>query len=180
MNLPAEVIALAVGVAIAWATAFFTSRYYGNQAKADLEKEFKSRLNERKWETYTGFADTVRKLFQSSQGNRLDRDMPKLLGDMYQFIGRLWLVGSDEVVRSFVRWQRFNWESETRADAPVGGLWKLAEVLIEMRRDLGYDASAIEPEDLLGTFVKDIHRYAAPSDVDESKWVSGVAANPAK
>lgn len=152
-------IALVGGVIVAWATAFFTSRYYANQAKADLQKEFESRFNERKWETYTGFTDTVRRLFESSKADRLSNEEPELIHELYQFTGKLWLVGSDEVVRAFVEFQRYNCTPESQGRKAIEVLGRLASVWIEMRKDLGYKSSSIEPKDLLGTFVTDIENH---------------------
>ena len=52
------VMPIVLSVVAIWAT----SRFYHYKMEAELEKEFKSSFIERKWETYTDFAELVEKL----------------------------------------------------------------------------------------------------------------------
>jgi hypothetical protein len=94
---PATLLTLLASIIVALATAFFSSRFYIFQAKADLEKElkkeFESRFNERKWEAYTGFANIVRETLQSSKDQKLRQKLPQLTSRLYEFTSKLWLVG---------------------------------------------------------------------------------------
>ena len=149
------------GVVIALATAFFSSRFYAARAKADLQKEYESRFNERKWDTYTKFTDTVRKIVESSKGKRVERDLPKFVQDISRFTSSLWLVGSDEIVRAYIDWQRDTRNPENLATNKLGVLSKLMGILIEMRRDLGYRSTTVTPTELLYTFITDVDDHAA-------------------
>lgn len=146
-------------IILALATAFFTSRFYAHQMRAELQKEFESRFNERKWEVYTGFADIVREVIRSGKSDRLQRDLPKLIDKLLQFTSGLWIVGSDEVVEAFTEWQRYSRSVEGKETNPLEGLAKLTDILIEMRKDLGYKSSKIRSEDLLATFITDVDKY---------------------
>jgi hypothetical protein len=141
-------VTILTGVLVALATAFFTSRFYVHQATTDLRHEYQRRFNEKKWNVYTGFASTVRDVLVSTKAGRLDRDQPKQIARLYDFISELWLVGSDNVVRAVLIWRQ--------TSDPKDVLVKLADILIEMRKDLGDTGTKIEPRDLLGTFVNDI------------------------
>ncbi len=140
------------GVIVALATAFFTSRFYVLQAKTDLRHEYQRRFNEKKWDTYTGFAATLKSVLVSTKAGRLDRDQPKQIGRLLDFVSELWLVGSDDVVAAVLAWR------QTAAGDTLGGesLLRLGDILIAMRRDLGDTNTKIEARDLLATFINDV------------------------
>ena len=94
----------------------------------------------------------------SIKEGRGERDLHKHIHKLEEFTSQLWIVGSDEVVQSYNRWLRRCRQNEEPNDGGTG-LVKMAEILIEMRRDLGYKTSAIEPIDILTTFVKDIDEH---------------------
>jgi hypothetical protein len=139
-------------ILLALATAFFTARFYFYQATADLKSEYQRRFNERKWETYTAFAKTVKGVFTSTRAGRVDRDLPKHIAQLEEFVSDLWLVGSDDVVRRVLKWRH----TSQAASPGKESLLDLAEILIAMRRDLGDTSTKIEGRDLLALFVNDI------------------------
>jgi|GEM_PF-2494031 len=158
-GISALLISSLLSIILALATAFFTSRFYAHQMRAELQKEYESRFNERKWEVYTGFADIVRQVIRSGKSERLRRDLPKLIDQLLQFTSGLWIVGSDEVVEAFTEWQRYSRSVEQKEINSLEPLEKLTTILIEMRKDLGYKSSKISPKDLLATFITDIDKY---------------------
>jgi hypothetical protein len=145
-------LTIVTGVLVALATAFFTSRFYVHQATTDLRNEYQRRFNEKKWDAYTGFAITVKDVLVSSKAGRLDRDQPKHITRLYEFMSELWLVGSDDVVKAVLGWR----QTSQGADPGKESLVKLAAILIAMRKDLGDTSTKIEPRDLLGTFINDV------------------------
>lgn len=151
-------VTIITAFATALVTAAFTFLGYWRKAKADLEKEYASRFNERKWEVYTGFADILHHVFQSAKTGRTNRDLPKHTRKLEEFTSQLWIVGSDEVVEAFNEWLRECRRAEEEIDS-TESLIKVSKVLIEMRKDLGYKSSRISPKDVLTTFVKDIEEH---------------------
>lgn len=152
--------ALFISILAAFATSYFAYRFYGPKVRADLQKEFESRFNERKWEAYTKFSGIMYQIFEGSKTGRLDRQMPKYHRQLREFLSHLWLVGSDEVVEAFNEWLRYGRREGQEEDSTTGeGLVKLISIMIEMRKDLGYKSSQISPKDLLATFITDIDEY---------------------
>lgn len=155
------------GVVVALATAFFTSRFYVHQATTDLRNEYQRRFNDRKWEAYTGFAETVRDMLKSMKESKLQRDMPRVLGRIYDFMGALWLVGSDDVLKAVLRWRQTSRLGDSAA-AGRAALLELGNIMIEMRKDLGDTTTNIEARDILATFIDDVEALfpdgAEPSD----------------
>jgi hypothetical protein len=148
------------GVLVALATAFFTSRFYVHQATTDLRNEYERRFNERKWNAYTGFAETIRDVLKSMKGQSLDQDLPRVLDRIYDFMSALWLVGSDDVIRSVLRWRKTSGGGVT-SDGGRASLRELANIIIEMRKDLGNTATALDAKDILGTFINDVDQFFA-------------------
>ena len=144
------------GVIVALATAFFTSRFYVHQATTDLRNEYQKRFNEEKWQTYTGFSDTVRDILKSTKDRKLQEQLPATIDKLYDFTSDLWLIGSDDVVQSFIRWRSIGMKAEEDPNAGVEALICLADILIEMRKDLGDIETEITARDILATFISDI------------------------
>jgi hypothetical protein len=57
----------------------------------------------------------------------------KQIGQLYDLMGELWLVGSDDVVQAVLAWRQRSTSSGSRQESLV----KLAGILIAMRKDLG-------------------------------------------
>ena len=163
---------IVVGVLLAVATAFFTSRFYVHQAKADLKKELEQKFNERRWQGYTDFSNTVLEVIQATQDERLGRQSPKIVRRMQEFIRRLWLIGSDKVVQAVLDWRRTSQETDEFGPTSADGLVALANILIAMRHDLGDTDTKLTARDILATFINDIDKYV---DEDGRARPSGLA-----
>ena len=150
--------ALIVGVLVAFATSYFTSRFYVHQATTDLQKDFERRFNDHRWSAYTEFSNIVMEFMQSTNNGSHQKQQSKFVRDLQRFIGRLWLAGSDEVVRAVLKWRRIPTD-RPKSGAGTEILVALAEILIAMRRDLGYVETAVSAKDILGTFITDIDKY---------------------
>jgi hypothetical protein len=144
-------------------TAYFGTRFYTRQAKADLQKEFENKLNERKWKTYTDFAEMVRYMIEAAKNSQNTRVMDDFGSKLMGFAGSLWIVGSDEVIRAFNDWRKIQQGVNGKAPDPKEGLIKLFDIIVAMRRDLGYTGSQTNARDLLATFINDMHT-AFPQD----------------
>jgi H+/gluconate symporter-like permease len=86
--------------------AYFSARFYTRQAKADFQKEFENKLNERKWQTYTEFAGIVRQVLEASKKPQNKRQSDEFATKLMGFAGSLWIVGSDEVIHAFNSWRQ--------------------------------------------------------------------------
>ena len=74
------------GVLVALTTAYFTSRFYVHHVRADLEREYASRFNERKWTAYRQFALLLKDVLLSTKAGRGNRDQNKHLRGFYEFL----------------------------------------------------------------------------------------------
>jgi len=151
-------LTMLAGIIVALATAFFTSRFYVHQATTDLRNEYQRRFNDRKWETYTGFAATVRDVLRSTKDGKLDRELPKFISRLYDFMGDLWLVGSDDVIKAVLHWRSFSQDADDSKESGAAALVALADIMIAMRKDLGDIDTKVEARDILGTFINDIDK----------------------
>lgn len=155
-------ITLVTGLGTAFATAFFTSRFYARQARADLEKEFESRFNERKWTAYQQFGTLLKDVLSSAKFGRTEKDKSRFLRSFYEFLPQVWLVASDDVVRAFLDWRR-SAAAATERDVSHEAIVELFDILVAMRRDLGYKETDLKPSELLGTFMDDVEHILVPA-----------------
>jgi hypothetical protein len=126
------------------------------EIKADLQKEYDTRFNERRWETYLHFSKIIRKMMEATKAKKLEEIMPEIVADLYQFSGELLLVGSNDVVKSFNKW-RANSEPSNK-EQQLEMMRSMMGILIEMRKDLGYSAR-ISPDEFLRIFINDFDKY---------------------
>ncbi len=132
----------------AFITAIFTSRIsssqYWRQKKADLEAEYSSRFNTKKWEVYTEFTALVPEI----NGNGLsDINTPIVTTSINSLAPQIVLAGSDNVVIALRRWRETN---EVYGPGDTVTKDKLFELIVEMRKDLGNIHTQLANEDLLG------------------------------
>ncbi len=131
------------------------------QFQADLQKEFSSRFNERKWETYEHFSDIIRRLMEGVSNPRLKKDQAKIIQELYGFTGKLWIIGGDNVIKAFNDWRKTGVTEGSDSSQKIQILILLMQIVIEMRKDLGYESSAVSSEDLLRTFINDFDQAMA-------------------
>lgn len=149
-------IPLFVSIIGAFAASYFSFRYYAPRLRAELQKEYEIRFNERKWAAYEQFSDILYDVLDEVGTSKHDKKMPKVIKRLRKFLSQLWIVGSDDVVKAVSDWFMYSNRVADEEDTSAEGLFKLMTILIEMRKDLGYSGSEIEPVDLLRTFVTDI------------------------
>jgi hypothetical protein len=152
-------ITLVVSIIGAFTASYFSYRYYKPRLRADLQKEFESRFNERKWEAYQQFADILYEVLDTTGTKKFNNELPKVIRRLRKFLSQLWVVGSDDVMRTVSDWFMYSNKEPEEKDSSVEGLIKLMNILIMMRKDLGYSTSQIGPVDLLRTFINDLEKH---------------------
>lgn len=93
-------------ILVAAFTSWVGSAFYVRQARIDLQKEYESRFNNRKWETYMAFAALIAGVLDSTKKNKLDAN--KVASEMMNFAGKLWVVGSDNVIDAYIAYQKLS------------------------------------------------------------------------
>ena len=135
---------LLVNIATAVATGFVTSWVYWRQARADLDKEYQSRFNTKKWEVYTEFTKLLHSFLMSNSADLAGATQQQ---DEIVLASQLVLIGSDEVVRAFRDWRE---SSMAYGKSHAVAKEKLFNLVAKMRNDLGIKYSKLALEDLLG------------------------------
>ena len=127
--------ALLEGVIVAIAIGIIG--YFGiwPKIKAELKKEYKSRINEQRWKAYQDFM-----IMQSQFGNVMKPESAKTKI-------ALLLTASDEVIQAYNDYVSLTFQKENVEDRHR----KIGEMIAEMRKDLGYD-SKISPNELWKMF----------------------------
>lgn len=88
----------------------------------------------------------------------MDRELPKFISRLHDFMGALWLVGSDDVMKAVLHWRQFSQDADASNESGATALVALADIMIAMRKDLGDTETQIEARDILGTFINDIDK----------------------
>ena len=116
-------------------TSVFASWVYWRQAKADLDKLYKSRFNEQKWKAYLDFIE-----MQSRMTNVMKPESAEVKA-------ALLLVASDEVIRAYNEYVSLSFQEDKLEERHK----KVAQMIAAMRKDLGY-SSKISSRDLWTMF----------------------------
>lgn len=126
------------------------SRQYLNQKKADLEAEYSSRFNTKKWEVYTEFTSLVRDIVKPFvDPSTAWPDSLHIPQDQFlKIASQIVLIGSDDVVKAFHAWRE---TGLAHGQAHRETKKKLFELIAEMRRDLGNNYTQLSMEALLGS-----------------------------
>ncbi len=140
------IIAGLFGIAIAFITALLTTLgtigvtilALWPKLKADLQKEYKNRANEYKWDIYINFVKLIGEIIYSEKDVSLS-DMARI----HEVTGTLLLIGSDEVVNTYQELRNFMTRLENRDPVSDEDLKMIQEkislVVNAMRQDLGYE-----------------------------------------
>lgn len=131
--------------------AFVSSTFYAQRTKTDLQKEYDTKFNDRKWEAYTHFAQIVSDILLAVKQGKSD-ELEKFVAQLYEFTRQLWIVGSKDVVEAFIEWRRYG-QSEDRDSKEY--LIQLGNIIIAMRKDLGYSTDNIKSAEILATIIDD-------------------------
>lgn len=140
-NLTVTILTTIVTTLIASVPAFWG---VWRKAKAELEHEFLSRFNTKKWEVYTEFLKYAPQII----GNELpDAQDSTDLTYVNSLASQIVIAGSDKVVTAFRIWRE-----TARAYGQGNELTrvKFFSLIAEMRRDLGNKYTRLDMGDLLG------------------------------
>jgi hypothetical protein len=96
----AATIASLFGIITAIFSAFLSSKFYKDQTKSELEKEFASRFNERKWKTYTDFTNVLIEVFKTI-GTDKKINQAKLMERLRSVAGELWIIAPTDVINAY-------------------------------------------------------------------------------
>ena len=130
------------------ATTLITSLLYWRKAKADLQKEYESKFNSKRWEVYLKFIDLVRIIFyreKSIDGHNVELSEDEILSLASQVL----LIGSNDVVEAFSVWRKLARERSVYDNQTKE---KLVLLINEMSKDLGNRSSRLEYETIRGIF----------------------------
>lgn len=109
---------------VASLASVFASWVYWRQAKADLDKLYKSRFNEQKWQAYLHFLE-----MQSRMANVMKPEGAEVKA-------ALLLVASDAVIGAYNEYVSLSFQKDKLEERHE----KAAQMIVAMRRDLGYDS----------------------------------------
>jgi hypothetical protein len=105
--------------------------------KVELQKEYKSRINEQKWKAYSGFASYMGRL----------RDVPYDPSQFPKVISDLLLVANDRVIKvygDYIRLKRDLKGKELSQDEIEKIDHSFMAILVEMRKDLDHEPANID------------------------------------
>ena len=120
---------------VALLTSVLASWAYWRQAKADLDKLYKSRFNEQKWKAYLDFIE-----MESRMTNVMKPESAEVKA-------ALLLVASYEVIRAYNEYVSLSFQEDKLEERHK----KVAQMIAAMRKDLGY-SSKIGSKDLWAMF----------------------------
>ena len=125
-------------------TAAITFWGFWRREKAELEKEFSSRFNSKKWDVYTEFIKLAPQLIN---GNANEENIPTEIYSVDSLAAQIVLAGSDDVVTAFRIWREAN---ETYEYGHEVIKEKLSRLIAQMRKDLGNKYTQLEVDDVIG------------------------------
>jgi hypothetical protein len=144
-------ITVITSIVAALITSILAHREIKRRAEIDLQNQYATRFNEKKWVTYIKFVDSVRELFVVSQTNKKNNKYP----DFLSLTTDLFLIGSDSVILSYKAWRvRY----DTNGPFDQNTLFNLFDLVVEMRKDLGNNKTELDYEDLLGSLIPNYKR----------------------
>ena len=138
MDDPRVIAAVVSGIfsfLVALLTSVLASWVYWRQAKADLDKLYKSRFNEQKWKAYLDFIE-----MQSRVANVMKPESAEIKA-------ALLLVASDEVIKAYNEYISLSFREDKLEERHE----KVAQMIAAMRKDLGY-SSKVSSKDLWAMF----------------------------
>lgn len=137
---------------------------YAHNTRLDITKEDRLRTNQVRRDLYEAFSQQIYNVFDSTKSQRSrdeeERHQQDLLSTFREFRSKIILYGSDEVVRAFNEWDPYNQESN--GFPPQELLVRVLDILIAIRKDLGYDETTLSRIEVAATFLSD------PWSIEES------------
>ncbi len=136
--------------------------------RSDLSKEIEllkiseSQLQIRKIEEFTNITDVLFKyMFDKEYQEELKKKPDKLNVIMANIGSRLFYFASDETVKKYVEWKKFGWVNKELNDEKEARkiIIIFADLVVLMRKDLGYKKTECNRDDFLSIFLSDWDKY---------------------
>lgn len=144
--------------------------------RSDLSKEIEllkiseSQLQIRKIEEFTNITDVLFKyMFDKEYQEELNKNPDKLKVIMANIGSRLFYFASDETVKKYIEWKKFGWantESDDKKEA-AKIIVIFADLVVLMRKDLGYKKTECNRDDFLSIFVSDWDKHKKDYTISE-------------
>jgi hypothetical protein len=138
---------------------------FRNQLTTDLElmKINESQLHVHKTEEFTKLVEVmITKLLDKQYVEKLGRD-PKTQKEynktMLDLGTKLFFYASDETVKKFVEWRKYGLTADTVNYEPKQIIILLAELIVLIRKDVGYSNTQCTKDDFLHIMLKDWDKY---------------------
>jgi len=93
----------------------------------------------------------------SVEGKQPEED--EIRDDMFQIMQNLNLWAPNEVVHAFVKFRKVGNNSDSK-NSPSSVLDPVADIVLAIRKDLGYKTKGMDRKTILGTFVSNIDVYS--------------------
>jgi len=115
----------------------------------ERRREIEKQLSEKKYNVYIRIIELF---FSVVNGVRMKKDLPTddLVNTLMKIMEELLVYGSDSVVKKFSYWKRHAGENDG-----IGAIVVFAEIILEIRKDMGQPESKVDIDDLLGMFITD-------------------------
>ena len=137
---------------------FITWYLKDKSEKLKLQRE---KLVEEKRKNYEQILEPIIRLFAGTKGNEkeLQRAMKQVQSFEYKKTAfQLMLFGSDNAVNAYNDYFQFLYKNEGNLD-PHEMLKSLGKVILEIRRDLGNEKTALKEFDMLRFMITDIDKF---------------------
>lgn len=122
----------------------------GQQRRLDVAKA----LEQRKRDLYVKFLDFFFDILKKRHGTRAPKP-EELTARLMDIAKDMAVYASDEVLGLFVRLREMELTEERDAEKTVK--W-FGQIVVQIRKDLGYSITRIKPEDVLALFITDIDK----------------------
>lgn len=128
--------------------------------KSEKLKLQREKLIEEKRQNYEKILEPIIRLFAGTKGNKqeLQKAMKQVQSFEYKKTAfQLMLFGSDSVVNAYNDYFQYLYKNENNMD-PYEMLNALGKVILEIRKDLGNDKTALKEFDMLRFMITDIDK----------------------
>lgn len=133
-------ITFVISISVSFLIVLIESRRIERQLKADLQKEYVSKFNMKRWESYLGMNDLIQGIYykgQNVEGGELNlEDKIRLMRT------QILLIGSNDVIKAFGFWQKQRQHGDYLEETKE----RLHNLIEEMRKDLGLQESKFDLE----------------------------------
>ena len=138
---------------------------FRNQLTADLElmKINESQLHIHKTEEFTKLVEVlITKMLDKQFIEKLGKDprtQKEFNKTMLDLGTKLFFFASDETVKKFVEWRKYGLAADTSNFDPKQTIILLAELMVLIRKDVGYTDTQCTKDDFLHIMLKDWAKY---------------------